>query len=86
MHRNSKNAFISSRGTGSVKQIKENTVEVQDDFFLISFDFVSNPSTNGAFMTPNTRIAESVQMVKNPLTNRWESVDNIVRDILTEIK
>ena len=38
---------ISSRGLGSVKEIHEDegdTVEVQPDFELIAFDFVSNPS------------------------------------------
>ena len=44
---------ISSRGLGSVKEINENTVEVQDDFELIGWDFVSNPSTHGAFMYPS---------------------------------
>jgi hypothetical protein len=43
---------ISSRGLGSVKEINESTVEVQDDFELIGWDFVSNPSTHGAFMYP----------------------------------
>lgn len=43
---------ISSRGLGSVKELNENTVEVQDDFELIGWDFVSNPSTHGAFMYP----------------------------------
>ena len=49
---------ISSRGLGSVETIKEDeqgeedTVEVQPDFELIAFDFVSNPSTQGAFMRP----------------------------------
>jgi hypothetical protein len=34
---------ISSRGLGSVKELSENdTVEVQPDFELIAFDFVSN--------------------------------------------
>jgi hypothetical protein len=37
---------ISSRGLGSVKEINESTVEVQDDFELIGWDFVSNPSTD----------------------------------------
>jgi hypothetical protein len=50
---------ISSRGLGSVKEINENTVEVQDDFELIGWDFVSNPSTQGAFMYP-VRTNESV--------------------------
>lgn len=43
---------ISSRGLGSVKEINETTVEVQDDFELIGWDFVSNPSTQCAFMYP----------------------------------
>lgn len=43
---------ISSRGTGSVKQTNEGVLEVQDDFELVCWDFVSNPSTNGAFMNP----------------------------------
>jgi hypothetical protein len=46
---------ISSRGMGTVEEINEGTVEVQDDFELIGWDFVSNPSTHGAFMYPNRR-------------------------------
>ncbi len=40
---------ISSRGVGSVKNIKGEDI-VQDDFELIAFDFVSSPSTPGAYM------------------------------------
>ena len=43
---------ISSRGTGSVKQTNEGTLMVQPDFELVCWDFVSNPSTHGAFMNP----------------------------------
>lgn len=43
---------ISSRGTGSVQQTNEGTLEVQPDFELCCWDFVSNPSTHGAFMNP----------------------------------
>ena len=49
---------ISSRGLGSVEELGEGdggenpTVKVKDDFELIAFDFVSNPSTQGAFMAP----------------------------------
>jgi Prohead core protein protease. len=43
---------ISSRGTGSVTQTNESTLEVQDDFELVCWDFVSNPSTHGAFLSP----------------------------------
>ena len=55
---------ISSRGLGSVKELSENdTVEVQPDFELIAFDFVSNPSTHGAFLSPvKEGINESVNV------------------------
>ena len=48
---------ISSRGMGSVEAIQEDdskapTLKVGKDFELIAFDFVSNPSTHGAFMHP----------------------------------
>lgn len=40
---------ISSRGLGSTKQVNGKTM-VQEDFQLVCFDLVSEPSTNGAFM------------------------------------
>ena len=40
---------ISSRGRGSVHESNGQTI-VEDDFQLICFDFVSEPSTTGAFM------------------------------------
>ena len=43
---------ISSRGMGSTKPLSGNKVEVAEDFELIGWDFVSNPSTHGAFMVP----------------------------------
>jgi hypothetical protein len=79
---------ISSRGLGSVKKVNENTVEVDTDFELIAFDFVSNPSTIGAFMFPNGQLKESVDTDKviNPISNKWVKVEEIVHDILNEIK
>jgi hypothetical protein len=79
---------ISSRGLGTVnKSMNEEADIVQDDFELIAFDFVSNPSTRGAFMFPSGNLQEGVNtnVVKNPLTKKWERVEDIVRDILTEI-
>ena len=71
---------ISSRGLGSVEPIKESdgedgTVEVQDDFELIAFDFVSNPSTHGAFMRP---VNESVGH-SSPESNLEKIVNDIMR-------
>ena len=67
---------ISSRGLGSVEPMKEeDTVEVQPDFELIAFDFVSNPSTHGAFMRP---VNESVQP-KTPENNIEQIINSIMR-------
>lgn len=77
---------ISSRGLGTIKKgMNEDADFVQDDFELIAFDFVSNPSTRGAFMFPSGNLSEGVSHAKNPITNKWETVENIVRDILSEI-
>ena len=71
---------ISSRGLGSVEPVnekdgEEDTVEVQSDFELIAFDFVSNPSTHGAFMRP---VNESVQP-KTPENNIERIINSIMR-------
>jgi len=41
---------VSSRGMGSLKEINEGTLEVQDDFELLCWDFVSTPSNPGSYM------------------------------------
>ena len=43
---------VSSRGVGSVKRVNGNNV-VQEDFELICWDIVTNPSTLGAWVFPN---------------------------------
>ena len=70
---------ISSRGLGSVEPVNESdgTVAVQNDFELIAFDFVSNPSTHGAFMYP---MNESVGG-KNKLP-KYHKVNRIINDII----
>jgi hypothetical protein len=72
---------ISSRGMGSVRQIKEDgTVAVENDFDLICWDFVSNPSTHGAFMKP---VNEGVS--RESKINKYETANSIMRDIICEI-
>ena len=72
---------ISSRGLGSVKELRsEGTVEVQEDFELICWDFVSNPSTHGAFMRP-TSMHESVNKTT---TNKYSRVHDAITSILCE--
>ena len=73
---------ISSRGMGSVKELRnEGVVEVQEDFELICWDFVSNPSTQGAFMRP-TNMNELTN--KNITTNKYKKVNDIITSILCE--
>jgi hypothetical protein len=72
---------ISSRGMGSVKEVMregENTVEVQPDFELIAFDFVSNPSTHGAFLSP---VNESVNRV---IADKYANVNTLISNIIRE--
>ena len=67
---------ISSRGTGSVQQTNEGTLEVQDDFELVCWDFVSNPSTHGAFMNP---VSLSEGKIK---VSKYNNLNSIINDIL----
>ena len=67
---------ISSRGTGSVTQTNEGQLEVQPDFELVCWDFVSNPSTHGAFMNP---VSLQEGKVKG---NKFDKVNTIINDIL----
>jgi hypothetical protein len=76
---------ISSRGLGSVKEIKEeegeDSVEVQPDFELIAFDFVSNPSTHGAFLSPvKEGLNESVG-TRNGTCCHDCKIEDIINDI-----
>jgi len=57
---------ISSRGLGSVETVTEGpddqpVQKVGNDFELIAFDFVSNPSTHGAFMYPMNESVDKTQ-------------------------
>lgn len=67
---------VSSRGVGSVNQLGEGTVEVDEDFNLICFDIVSNPSTQGAFLNEG---------VGNSHTHN-SPLDKLIHNFLSEIK
>lgn len=70
---------ISSRGVGSTKKQGEYQV-VQDDFQLICFDMVSEPSTTGAFMLAEGKNISSSEL-KN-VFNRSDRIDRILNDII----
>ena len=71
---------ISSRGMGSVETVNEedDSQEVQNDFELIAFDFVSNPSTHGAFMYPMHLIVNH-SVVRD---TKYGKVEAVINDIL----
>lgn len=71
---------ISSRGVGSTKKQGDYQV-VQDDFQLICWDYVSEPSTPGAFMLPEGKTVHSSELRK--IFNKSDRIDRIVNDILT---
>jgi len=69
---------VSSRGMGSLKQMGE-LMEVQDDFELLCWDFVSTPSNPGSYM-------KEVGMMNESLTpqqiNKYVKVNSVITDIL----
>ena len=85
LFRNGITVGISSRGMGSVQENGNGTVEVQDDFELLCFDFVSTPSTHGAFMKPAGRALQELQEGKIQLPKyQYTNVNNIIRDIICD--
>lgn len=70
---------ISSRGVGSTKKQGDYFV-VQDDFQLICWDYVSEPSTPGAFMLPEGRKIQPEELQK--VFNKSDRIDRILNDIL----
>lgn len=71
---------ISSRGMGSVQESDDGILEVQDDFELICWDFVSNPSTQGAFM--EKVVNESKNYNENYCNNK---INSLINDILKNL-
>ena len=65
---------VSSRGMGSLEQ-NGNVMEVQDDFELLCWDFVSTPSNPGSFM-------HTLNEGKQTFIYDYTNVNNIIREIL----
>ena len=65
---------VSSRGMGSLEQ-NGSVMEVQDDFELLCWDFVSTPSNPGSFMSV-------LQEGKETITYDYTKVNNVIREIL----
>jgi hypothetical protein len=77
---------ISSRGVGSVKQ-KNGLDVVQEDFELICFDFVSSPSTPGAYLFKESKswgltklTDDSTKIIKSnnlDFTNKFDELSKL---------
>jgi hypothetical protein len=68
---------VSSRGMGSLKQMGD-LMEVQDDFELLCWDFVSTPSNPGSYMKEKGMMNES----KNNQYNKYTKANSIITEIL----
>ena len=68
---------ISSRGMGSVSEAAGHTT-VEDDFQLICFDFVSEPSTPGAFM-----MKEAKDYTNNVFT-KADRINRLLNEVLED--
>jgi hypothetical protein len=79
LFRNHITVGISSRAMGSVTPIGEGLVQVEDDLDLICWDFVSTPSTYGAYMRPVGGLRESVDHTISTKTNR---VNQLISEII----
>ena len=75
---------VSSRGMGSLEQ-NGDIMEVQDDFELLCWDFVSTPSNPGSFMqTVNINNKGTIKINENKINNKYPyaKANSIVTEIL----
>ena len=74
---------ISSRGLGSVEMVRESNGDtiskVGDDFELIAFDFVSNPSTHGAFLYPMNESVDKQGRTCGDYCRAEDIINHIIR-------
>jgi len=69
---------ISSRGMGSVSEGNGSTM-VEDDFQLICFDFVSEPSTPGAFM-----MKEAKHLRESNIFTKADKINRLLNEVLED--
>ena len=69
---------ISSRGMGSVSEGNGSTM-VEDDFQLICFDFVSEPSTPGAFM-----VKEVKDLRESNIFTKADKINRLLNEVLED--
>ena len=79
LFRNNITVGISSRAMGSVTPIGEGLVQVEDDLDLMCWDFVSTPSTYGAYMKPGNGLRESIDYNISRPTSK---INQLISDII----
>ena len=70
---------VSSRGMGAVTELSNGVLKVEDDFHLICFDIVSNPSTHGAYLFEGLNVATSIKQAKE------DRVSNLISRLFNEL-
>ena len=78
LFRNGITVGVSSRGMGSLQPDSNGVQEVQDDFELLCWDFVSTPSTPGAYVHP---ISEGLDP-STTVSNTYYKINEIITEIL----
>ena len=78
LFRNGITVGVSSRGMGSLQPDSNGVQEVQDDFELLCWDFVSTPSTPGAYVHP---ISEGLDP-STTVSNTYHKINEIITEIL----
>jgi hypothetical protein len=74
------NVGVSSRAMGSVTPIGEGLVQVEDDLELICWDFVSTPSTYGAYVKPVGGLNESYNIQQSHA--KVDNINRLISDII----
>ena len=78
LFRNGITVGVSSRGMGSLKPSSDGVQEVQDDFELLCWDFVSTPSTPGAYVHPISEGLDSSVVIPS----NYNKINEIITEIL----
>ena len=74
------NVGVSSRAMGSVTPIGEGLVQVGEDLELICWDFVSSPSTYGAYVKPVGGLNESYKIQES--YSKQNNINKLISDII----
>ena len=80
---------ISSRGLGTTEDLGGGRVKVGEDYEILCWDMVSNPSTQGSFVKPITEsvdksiLSPSERIIVDEVHKRFFKIDRLSREILT---